>query len=182
MAAAWDSEAGVVTVKKVRYALGAVGLAPAMGMLMPAPTAAATAGHAPAGTAKTVSLQHLRGYRGYRADGVSSSPCLNRSIVRGNRSTHGLLLNIGHSFSCVHRVIGELSTGHTGLDMRTQVYSRKGLPLEFENYVKASIVNGITQFTTDPNVNGSYVCIALVQSTHHSKIVNNWGPDCVSHI
>lgn len=164
-------------MKRVRYALGAVGLAPAVGMLAAAPSAAA-AGHAPARSAKTVSLQHLR-----RPDAPDTT-CGSPSVTPAHRSTHGLRLQVGHSGSCIHHVQGEIATGHTGLEMRTQVYSYDGGARVFQNFVKGSInlLDSATTFVTNPNVYGSEVCIALVESTHHSKIVDDWGPNCRTSI
>jgi hypothetical protein len=44
--------------KQVRYAIGAIGVAPALGLMMPAATAAAATHAAPAKTGKTVSARH----------------------------------------------------------------------------------------------------------------------------
>lgn len=164
-------------MKKVRYALGAVGLAPAIGVLATAPSAAA-AGTVPAGSAKTVSLQH------FFAPATPDITCGSPSITPAHRSTHGLRLQVGHSLSCIHRVVGEISTDRTGLEMRTQVYSTKGGALIFQNFVhgSADIFNDTTTFSAFPNAFGTEVCIALVESTHHSVIVNNWGPNCRTSI
>lgn len=161
-------------MKKVRYALGAVGLVPAVGLTMPAQAAAAATVHAPARTAKTVSMQHT----GHRL--VPNLTCHSPSVTPAHTSTHGLRLQVGHSGSCIAQDVGFIGVGHTGLEMRTRVYSFAGGAQVFQNYVHGTegIFGSNTEFVAHPNVFGSEVCIALVESTHHSKIVNNWGPNC----
>ena len=48
-------------MKKVRYLIGAAGVAPALGLMMSAGNASAGITHAPTGKAKAVSLAHIKG-------------------------------------------------------------------------------------------------------------------------
>jgi hypothetical protein len=163
-------------VKKVRYALGAIGIAPVIGMVMPVPTATA-ATRVPVKTAKRVSLLDARGRT------VPDLTCHSPHVTSPHRSIHGLRIQVGYSngdSGCIAQVHGEISTAKTGLEMRTRVYSVPGGSQVFQNYVHgdASILGGYTAFSTKPNVHGEQVCIALVESKHHSVIVDSYGPVC----
>ena len=70
--------------KKVRYALGAAGAVPALGMMMPA--AAAATAHAPKTTAKTVSLQH---------SSAAASGCT--GTIEAHASMHSVHLEFWHT-------------------------------------------------------------------------------------
>jgi hypothetical protein len=160
-------------VKKVWCLLGAAGLAPAVGFAMPATTAAAAAHPPKAKTAaKTVSLSPVARH-GVRPD--ITCPSSNVSYVSSG------LLRLGVQFSggaCIHHVSGVLFKGHTGLEMRTRIYNIPGGTRVFSNYVHGglNLLHSETFFNTSPNVYGEGVCIALVESTHHSVV--EYGPLC----
>jgi len=76
-------------MKKVRYALGAMGALPAIGMMMPATTAATT--HAPKTTAKTVSLRH---------SSAATSGCTGNT--EATASIHSVRLRFWHTYNPVY--------------------------------------------------------------------------------
>lgn len=163
-------------MKKVRIALGAIGIAPAVGALALAPAAQATTAHAPAkaaGTAKSVRLLH-------HDRAVSPAITCGSSYGFSHRSGGGLRINTVGAGSCIHFVAGEITHGQTHLSMRTRIYEFAGGPRVYSHYNGGTIghFNSYTNFTVNPNVHGSAVCIALVETSHHSKV--KYGPVCSS--
>jgi hypothetical protein len=161
-------------VKKVWYALGAAGLAPAVGLAIPATTAAAAV-HPPKAKAKAVSLQHVVGHE-TKPDLTCGSAFA--SYVHDGDLRLGVFWS---SFACIHGVQGILNHRQVKLDMRTRIYSYPGGPRVYSNYVGGYIppTQSYTGFSKDPNVYGEQVCIALVESSHHSHV--DYGPTCWSY-
>jgi hypothetical protein len=163
----------VTIVKKVRFAIGAAGLAPAIGLLMPAANAAATTAHTPKKAVKKVSVQHINGR-------VRPDACGTEHHVSVQGRLRELVDYSTGGGGCINSVHGILSLDRTGLEMRTRVYTVAGGSRVFQNYVHGNAFFTGTSFNTAVNKHGSQVCIALVQSTHHSKV--NFGPVCVSSL
>ncbi len=156
-------------MKKVWYALGAAGLAPAVGFVMPATTATAAV-HPP--KAKTVALPQAA-HHGVRPDLTCRSSYVSY-VTQGD-----LRLGVAYSLdACMHWVQGVLNHRQVKLDMRTRIYGTPGGSRVFSNYVGGfiPITQSYTAFSTDANVYGEEVCIALVESSHHSVV--KYGPVC----
>jgi hypothetical protein len=158
-------------MKKVR-AIGLVGLAPAMvGVAGPAANAAALATHSsPGGSAKTVSL--LRGAP------APASPLVNCGYGREQyaTSTHThFTAHISYSHRCIFEVQGILSKVQTGLTERIRYYSYNGTRV-LQKYIGGNIVNGITSWTSFPEVYAYQVCEALVANGNHNDV--KYGPVC----
>jgi len=158
-------------MKRVRLALGAAGVAPALGLMVPA-TAAAVA-HTPAGTAKTVSLAH--------------SMMQMKAACRGNTATGdiGELWDImvfhRPSTGCIGGMSGAYVDELSGLEMRTRAYVISGgtATRVFSNYITGHIGPGTTFYQGIHTVYGGptqQVCGALVSEAHHAVLS---GPLCV---
>jgi hypothetical protein len=163
-------------MKKVRYALGAVGLAPAIGLLMPAASTAAAQVHAPK-AAKKVSLVHSQDNA---VPAITCGSGRQASFISGNGHLRELLNYSLRSGGCVHSVFGLLNRDQTGLEMRTRVYRSRGGPRVFQHYVHGDAFFTGTSFTQVVNTAGEQVCIALVQSAHLSHV--DYGPVCDNNV
>ena len=159
-------------MKRVRYAIGAIGVAPALGLMMPAANAAATVPQAPGSAGKTVSLQHR----------LAAQPVPLVNCASGRRqdatSTHGYMTaSIAYSHRCINCQYVGLAKTQTGLTERTRFYSYKGA-LERTTWQEGHIhqLGGYTSFQSYPNLNGYEVCEALVANGNHNDV--KYGPIC----
>lgn len=165
-------------MKRVRYVLGAVGAAPALGLMMP--NAAATVDHAPKGSTKTVSLAHSK---------MELSGCTgtDRSTGAGGPPGHSLVESAFHtpSTGCIGGARGTILPKSTGLDMRTRVYSIVGTTKTkvYSNFVGGTIKSKSTTWWQGIHriFGGSkqQVCGAIVSASHHSA-PPRFGPACVT--
>lgn len=165
-------------MKKVRYAIGAAGIAPTLGLMMPG---AAVMAHVTAKPAKFVSLDHSKTVR-------PADACTGHDAIR--RHASGLYIAVFHtpSTACIGGVSASLkNTTRTGLELRTRAYSISSL-----NHVKTRYVNsyiggainhlddsidyyqGIHQIRRRPE----QVCAAIVYASHEASLYA--GPICVS--
>src|SRR6266700_1706743 len=103
-------------MKKVRYAIGAAGMAPALGLMMPAMNATAAGAHAaPKNGAKTVSLDH------------GKTPLVSCGARHSKGATKGPLHGIiNYSGVCVHSQAAWLDKAQSGLTERIRFYSGGG--------------------------------------------------------
>lgn len=159
-------------MKKVNYALGALGLAPAV-LLAAVPTATASAAvHGPKKSAKAVSV--------LRDDHAMPSVTCGSGHHVSNLSTNGHFKNrtfysLGGG-GCVNHVIGALNKSQTGLEMRTRII-HSGIDTSL-GFVHGTIASGITAFSMTVNRNAGKTCLALVNSTNHASV--KYGPVCDS--
>ena len=155
-------------MKKVRYVIGAVGVAPALGLMMPAVNAAAAVTHTAKKEGKTVSLVHSRPDPG----GV-------RRVCGGGHSKHatkGIFEGfVFYSGTCIHETEGILGKSQTGLSMRTRLYSTGG-GKNYSHFVPGSIVGGATCFFNVTNKVDHEACEALVATNNHGDV--KYGPVC----
>ena len=159
-------------MKKVRLALGAMGAAPALGLMLPATTVAA---HTPKAPGKTVALDNNT---------------MQRRACTGNQTAHVqstfFEISVFHrpSTGCIGGVSGFLIFQQSHLDMRTRVY-RVGTTKTrvFQGFV-GGVINPPpgTKFRQEIHrVFGGprqQVCGALVASSNHGDVL--YGPVCTS--
>ncbi|HEY5360641.1 MAG TPA: hypothetical protein VIJ82_23665 [Streptosporangiaceae bacterium] len=131
-----------MAMKKVRYAAAAaVGMVPALGLMVPAANAATVVTHAPGSPGKTVSLRH-------RAIRWSTAMPLIQ-----NRQTTMQGADLTHS--------------QKGLTERTRFYSGGGR-LEHTTWQAGHIFRGFTSWYSLPNIYAHEVCQALVANSNHT--------------
>jgi hypothetical protein len=151
-------------MKKVRCAIAAAGMAPALGLIMPAANAATLSTHAPkaAKPAKTVSNAPL----------VS---CGSKQITGGIKSP--LQGYIYHSGLCVNTQVAELFKIQTGLTERVRYYSGSGYR-EASYYLGGTLhkSEGLTSWKSAFNNYAATVCEALVANGNHNDV--EYGPVC----
>jgi hypothetical protein len=154
-------------MKRVRYAIGAVGIAPALGLMMvPAANAATAAPHTAKDAGKTVSLQHGR------------TPFLN---CGGGTTTSNLAASdqlygyIRHSGLCVHSQQAIIYHSQKGLTERVRFYSIHGA-LVRTTWQAGHIFRGFTSFYSIPNTTAHQVCEVLVANSNHNNV--KYGPAC----
>jgi hypothetical protein len=127
-------------MKKVRYAAGALGTIPALGLTMPT------------ANAMTAVPQVTCGAR--------------QKVTAHNGSFYNYTF---HSGTCIAFVSGVLHHSQAGLTMRTRVYSVAGFKI-FSKYVGGTIVFNSTDFQQTINLYGYKTCVALVENSHHSIV------------
>jgi hypothetical protein len=161
-------------VKKVRYAIGAVGVAPALGLVVPAATAAVT--HVPRpvtgqAAAKTVSLQHT----GVDPGAVRCAGTFSNIITLASPNFTARLSVTGH---CLLRVSGFINFTSSPVQphlMRTRVYSTHGARV-FSSEVKSSVSGESIRFPQSVGVKGRRACEAIFLAKHPHKVL--YGPLC----
>ncbi len=154
-------------MKKVNYAIGAVGLVSGFGLVMPATVAVA-------GTAVKVTKPHKKVSHIQNIPALTCGGNHTRS-ASANRFANITLYSNGGG-GCINSVLGTLSINSTGLQMRTRVYNH-GTRV-FENFVHGSALGPRTTFKTRVNVHGNQTCAALVNSQNHAQV--KYGPECLT--
>lgn len=156
-------------MKKVRYLLGAVGAAPALGLLIPAANAAAPAAQTTHGNAgKTVSVDQGRTPR---------ANCAANETNTGQSAdgwVTGLLYYSGNI--CVYLQAAFLHKRQTGLTERTRYYSGGG-KLERTTWQAGLLSGTSTIFSSKPDMYAHEVCMALVANNNHNDV--KYGPECL---
>jgi hypothetical protein len=168
-------------MKKVRYALGAIGVTPVLGLVLPGTAVAAS--HAPKKAATTVSLEHGKIVR-------PDATCTGHTAADGaSRNFHFEVWHTG-STGCVGGVNASLTnTAASGLVLRTRAYSINSLGIK-TNWL--SDYTGGTMFCTDGTscsiayyqgihqirANREQVCEAIVYADDLTRVLR--GPKCVS--
>jgi hypothetical protein len=154
-------------MKKVRYAIGAAGVAPALGLMIPAANAATTVTHAPKQATKTVSLAH------------GTIPLL---TCHATHSKHALSAHANLDGTiwwsgalCVHEQQAFLYKHQTGLTERVRYYSGGGA-LEYTGWQAGHLGFTSTSFSSHPSIYAHEVCQALVLNTNHNTV--KYGPVC----
>jgi hypothetical protein len=169
-------------MKKVSLALGAVGVAPALGLIMP--STAAVASHTPAGTAQTV--PHARS-KVVRLDNVTN--CIGKDSVKKSSPLGSFTVWFYHTTStgCIGGVSGLYTSGRTGLSMRTRAYtiSTDGAKTRVVNkYHNGHITgHGVSFYQGIHTVYGGVkqqVCAVVVSTGPNHAIYGGVAPVCVS--
>jgi hypothetical protein len=147
-----------MAMKKVRYLIGAVGVVPALGVIVPA-AAAAQPGSTRAAPAKLCGRLYQR-----TAVGVANFEGL---VAFGTPTDR----------HCLNEVRGTIPRSQVGLEMRVRVYQNGGKI--YQKYVHGSIF--LHPDSTAFNINNidldaSSACEALVYSTNTAKLA--YGPVC----
>jgi hypothetical protein len=148
-------------MKKVRYAVGAVGLAPALGLAIPAANAAATTAYIHGHAGKTVRPLANCGDNQHQ-DGYSVNGRISGGIYYSNNL-------------CVYKQLVTLFHYQTGLTERTRFYSGDGR-LERTTWQAGKVAPGSTRFSSFPNMYAHQVCMALVANSNHNDV--EYGPIC----
>jgi hypothetical protein len=153
-------------VKRLRYVIGAVGAAPALGLMVPAAHATAATRHAPGDARKTVSLRH------------GQTPLISCGHGHTKYTQHGLLGGqIGYSgTTCIHSQWADLDRHQTGLTERIRFYSAGGSMLATRWQAGKFRTSQTTYFSSVPNLNAHEVCEALVANGNHNDV--KYGPVC----
>lgn len=155
-------------MKIARYAVGAVGVVPAFGLMIQAANPVGPAPHPAGKQGKIVSLQH------------SKTPLVNCGTrhIASDKSANGHLHGaINFSGLCVHSQWASLNKDQTGLTERTRFYSGNG-KLERTTWQAGKIFSSIplTRFVSVPNSYAHMVCQALVANGNHNDV--KYGPVC----
>lgn len=152
-------------MKRVRYAIGAVGLTPALGLMLPAVTAAPGATHPPKKPFKTARLPR---------HAAPLVVCRSRSHAYAS-TTGPLSGQTAFSGVCVHFQGASLRKAQTGLTERVRFYSGGGR-LESTKWNAGNIDSNNTYFSSSPNSFARKVCEALVANGNHADV--KYGPVC----
>jgi hypothetical protein len=157
-------------VKKVHfagYAIGALGVAPALGLMVPTGNAVAAVTHTPGKTGKTVSLLHSRIPR---VDTCGQGHSAHAFSPNGNMK--GVVY---YSGECMHETEGILDRSRAGLSMRTRLYSDGGGRV-YSHRTGGSELGGATYFFQVVDRTAGKACEALVsQGPSHKEI---YGAPC----
>jgi hypothetical protein len=153
-------------VKKVRLAMGAVGMPAAIAMGIPAVANATTeASHHFPQPGKSVALGHR------------DSPLVTCGVNNLKQNGNGTFsLVVEYSGFCVHRQSAILFKRQTGLTERVRYYSGGGY-LEFTEYLGGHLGSASTAWHSSPNTTAAQVCAAVVPNSNHDKV--KYGPVCV---
>jgi hypothetical protein len=154
-------------MKKVRLAIGAagaLGVAPAFGLL--APGAATLAAHAPKEATKSVALDH-----------ATAGPQVNPFCASITTSAHDGIFYAGAEYApgCVGEQRAVLKKEQTGLADRIRDYV-DGFR-DRSVYIAGVIGSGITAWSSQNSVAASLACQALVANGDHADV--EYGPVCV---
>jgi|SwirhisoilCB2_FD_contig_31_4028438_length_510_multi_11_in_0_out_0_1 hypothetical protein len=150
-------------MKKVRYALGALGVAQALGLLAPAANAATAQAHAPKHPVKAVSLR-------------KDTPLIVCGATTGkNASANHLHAHVTYQGHCVHFQSAYITHSQNSLTERVRFYNSVGTRIA-QTRIGGHQGGGRTTFKSSPNVTDVYkICEALVFNGTSSV---NYGPVC----
>ncbi len=159
-------------MKKVRYAIGAIGAVPALGLVMtPAAHAApapAQAAHPARDVAKRVSLTHTG------AAGVVTPAITCQTTTITTATANGLHGRAAHNGTCLAVQSAWITHAQTGLTERVRVYNTHN-SLVYTGWLHGRIYtssnNSLTAFGSSPNIpNVGKVCEALVANSNHNVV------------
>jgi hypothetical protein len=155
-------------MKRVRYAIGAIGVAPVLGLIIPAANAMAAVPQISKNAGKSVSLGH--GERPLVNCGHNHTKFASGSgLFAGGQ--------IGYSgTTCIHSQWAELDKFQAGLTERVRFYSGAGALERTTWQAGHDIDNQFTFFSSVPNLNGRMACEALVANSNHNDV--KYGPVC----
>jgi hypothetical protein len=167
-------------MKKVSLALSAVGVTPALILMMPG---AAAAVHAPAGAVITAAQAPGKTVRL-----PAAASCVGRQTTKKSSQSHSFTMWVYHTSSngCIGGVSGFLTDDQTGLSMRTRAYAINAHGTKtriYSHYHNGNAVSG-KGTTFYQGIHTTYggvkqqVCAALVLTGNHAAVQD--GPVCVS--
>jgi hypothetical protein len=163
----------MLLMKKVRYAIGVLGVAPALGLMMPAANAGATVTHAQGKPVRTASP-------GRKTMAVAPlHTCHSGTFTYNSSDRYGAEFSVGvdHYGHCVGYQYARLYKEQTGLTERFRCYNSKGTRI-FSGRQPGVIESGVTFFSSSPNVNGAYSCWTALVKNGTSSV--QYGPLPVS--
>src|ERR1700722_19024506 len=156
-------------MKKVRYIVGAMGLAPVVGLgIMPA-AHAATVTQMPNKNAKTVSLTHVRGPESPLTTCGSSHHKTSQISSATNEFLEDVTYSNGGN-GCMKEVTGTLAVWGASYSMRTRVYSKPNGSKVLSKFVGGSkniFDNAVFKQTVEKHA--EQACVALVWSSNHAN-------------
>jgi len=151
-------------VKKVRLAIGVIGMPAAIGMVIPAAQVTTNGSHNARNAGKSVSLGHR------------NIPLITCGVSNLRLAGNGIFSGIDQfSGFCVHRQSAILYKRQTGLTERVRYYSGGGY-LEFTRWLGGALGVNSTVWASSPNTTADLVCQALVANSNHNKV--KYGPVC----
>jgi hypothetical protein len=154
-------------MKKVRLAIGAVGAigaAPALGLMMPAGNAAAAAAHTPASSGKTVVLQDRN---------APDFTCTDaRKLSAYAHGMYGAYYSSGGYTACAQSA--SIGIEKTGLAERVR-YWFEGILVGTHYVTPGYFLAGHTIFSSDNTHSATSVCEALV---NEGTLAVEYGPVC----
>jgi hypothetical protein len=151
-------------MKKVRLAIGAIGAAPAIGLIMPAGNAAAAAAHTPANAGKIVRLQGSNAPDYTCTDGIKSSTV-------GN----GMYGAIFYSGGALCGQSASVGVEKDGLAERVRNWVDGDL-VSTKYVIPGTFVDGHTDFYSSDIRSAAEVCLAIV---NEGTLAVEYGPVCL---
>lgn len=145
-------------MKKVYYALGAIGAAPVLGAYPAANAVAATA--------------HVSGKAVQKAPAFT---CGASREASNTRSSHYHAAVYYSGMNCIHFQSFWILGRRTGLTERIRYYSGKGALLH-SDYIGGTLGSAYTNWGSYPNFNATKTCQAIVPNSNHNKVL--YGPLC----
>jgi hypothetical protein len=162
-------------VKKVRYAVGVLGVAPALAL--PYAHGIAMAAHVSDKSAKRVSLVAERGLA------VPALTCHHQADHSATADTGFASEFVDwNSADCIFAVKGAYETNGAGWAMRIRAYSHPNGTRVYSN-VDSTLrgANGNSEsWLRDVNKDAGQVCVAIVAESNHNRIAFSGGPMCVN--
>jgi hypothetical protein len=156
-----------MAMKKVRYAAAAaVGMVPALGLMVPAANAATVVTHAPGNLGKTVSLRH---------QAIPMVNCNASHTKTADNNADTFKGYIDYAGQCIRQQGADLTHSQKGLTERTRFYSGGGR-LEHTTWQAGHIFRGFTSWYSLPQIYAHEVCEALVANSNHNDV--KYGPVC----
>jgi hypothetical protein len=163
-------------MKKVRYAAGAIGVAPALGlMLAPAAQAAPAPGHPAQNQVKRVALTQPR-------RNMTAATCGSSSFHSARRGDLQAFVFFASGLPhCVGYQEAFLDFRQSGLTERVRYYGPGGKQIQ-QSFVPGHFVTAsghtLTEFNRSASVHDVYnACFALVANGNHNNV--EYGPLCV---
>ena len=166
--------------KRVRYAVGAAGIVPAMGLVLPGAAMAAT--QAPVQAAPARAMASSGNVKVVRA----AAACAGRYAIHDHAGNFYIEVWHTPSTACVGGVNASLrNTSRSGLVLRTRAYSYSGTRKArwLSSYAGGTIAPRAKEITYyqgihQVRVHPEQVCAAIVYASDHNKTYA--GPLCVS--
>jgi hypothetical protein len=159
-------------MKKVRYAIGVLGMAPALAL--PFTNGAGTAAHSHAKSAKRVTLT------AEQRPAAAAVTCHHQADHSARNSSALLSQYVDWSgTNCVFQALGKLGFATSGVEMRTRAYTKPGGTRVYSNLNRAGHPHGVesTSFLTTLNTHAGQVCLAMIRTSNGTI---SGGPICVN--
>jgi hypothetical protein len=162
-------------MKKVRYAIGILGMAPAL--VLPYAHGTAMATHVSGKSAKRVTLI---------AERDLAAPALTcHHQADHSASTNTILASEyvdWNSADCIFAVKGGYQSNDSGWAMRIRAYSHPNGARVYSNVdsTRRGINGQFESWLRDVNKDAAQVCVAIVAESNHNRIAPAGGPMCVN--